>query len=55
MHSAMTIKRVQEVCSDCVRYAAETKSAEDQKFLELARDWHFAAIATDAVERQLSI
>jgi hypothetical protein len=51
-----TSNEFKKFASDCVRYATETKSAEDQKsFLELARDWHFAAITADAVEKQLSV
>jgi hypothetical protein len=46
----ITSKEYQQFARECTKWAVETDTEEDRKsFLALAKDWTFAAMATDRV------
>jgi hypothetical protein len=48
-----TSREYRQFARECAKWAAETKTDETQNaFLDLARDWTFAALALDRVEKQ---
>jgi hypothetical protein len=50
----ITSREYRQFARECAKWAVETDTDEDRKsFLALARDWTFAAMATDrATEKQ---
>jgi hypothetical protein len=49
----ITSREYRQFARECTKWAIETDTEEDRKsFLALAKDWTFAATATDRVEKQ---
>jgi hypothetical protein len=49
----ITSREYRQFASECTKWAVETDTEETRKsFLVLAKDWTFAAMATDRVEKQ---
>jgi hypothetical protein len=52
----LTAREYRQFARECTKWAVETDRDEDRKsFLALAKDWTFAAMATDRVEKQEAI
>jgi hypothetical protein len=48
----ITSREYRQFARECTKWAVETDTDEDRKsFLALARDWTFAAMAADSVEK----
>jgi hypothetical protein len=56
-HTAMlTSREYRQFARECAKWAVETDTDEDRKsFLALARDWTFAAMAIDRVEKRETV
>ena len=51
-----TSRKYQQFVRKCTQWAVETDTAEARKsFLALAKDWTFAALAADRVEKQEAV
>jgi hypothetical protein len=49
----ITSREYRQFARDCTKWALETDTEEDRKsFLALAKDWTFAAMATERVAKQ---
>jgi hypothetical protein len=49
----ITSSQYRQFARECTKWAVETETEEDRKsFLTLAKDWTFAAMATDRVEKK---
>jgi hypothetical protein len=51
--AVITSSEYRQFARECAKWAVETNTDEDRKsFLALAKDWTFAAMATDRVKNQ---